>query len=93
MCLVTNIGYAEAFDAVIEVVMKGVDNPAASNIIISDVSIPYDSVNFVAIIQAMVTLIQELRLYLLLHRLAAVEAVLRSLSLMILYLRVMKSSW
>lgn len=31
MCLTTNIGYAEAFDAVIEVVMKGVDNPAASN--------------------------------------------------------------
>ena len=30
VCLTTNIGHAKAFDAVIEVVMKGVDNPAAS---------------------------------------------------------------
>lgn len=30
VCLTTNIGHAETFDAVIEVVMKGVDNPAAS---------------------------------------------------------------
>ena len=30
VCLTTNIGYAEAFDAAIEVIMKGVDNPAAS---------------------------------------------------------------
>jgi hypothetical protein len=30
VCLTTNMGHAEAFDAVIEVVMKEVDNPAAS---------------------------------------------------------------
>ena len=30
VCLTTNIGHAEAFDAVIEVVMKGVNSPAAS---------------------------------------------------------------
>lgn len=30
VCLTTNIGHAEAFDAVIEVVMKGVDSPEAS---------------------------------------------------------------
>ena len=30
VCLTTNVGHAEAFDAVIEVVMKGVDSPEAS---------------------------------------------------------------
>ena len=31
VCLTTNIGHAEAFVTVIEVIMKGVDNPAAGN--------------------------------------------------------------